>query len=107
MRKRHRAAAFALLAVTGVLALAACGSSAPKVSSSAFITKCENDKNISAAVNRIPGGAAKLSSLCHCVQGKLVSGGFGDRTTDDNSSDVRTAARSAGIACAEKVLAGG
>jgi hypothetical protein len=107
MRKRLRAAAFGLLAVTAVLALAACGSSNPTVSSSAFITKCESDKNVSAAVNKALGGSDKLATLCHCVQSKLVADGFGNRTTDDNSADVKSAARTAGITCAQQLLSGG
>ena len=106
MRKRLRAAALGLLAVTAVLALAACGSSNPTVSSSAFISKCESDKNVSAAVNKALGGD-KLPTLCHCVQSKLVAAGFGSRTTDDNSADVKSAARTAGVSCAEQLLSGG
>jgi hypothetical protein len=107
MRKRLRAAASGLLAVSAVVALAACGSSNPKVSSSDFVTKCKSDKNLSAAVSKIPGGKQKLDSLCHCVQTKLVSAGFGNRTTADQGADIKSAARDAGIACAQQVLSTG
>jgi hypothetical protein len=101
-----RAAGGLLLASTVTIALAACGSSAPKVGSSDFINKCTSNKEITAALKQIPGGTAKLSSLCHCVQNKLVAQGFGNRATDDNSTALKNAGRSAGIACAQQVLAG-
>jgi hypothetical protein len=102
-----RAAGGLLLASTVTIALAACGSSAPKVASSDFINKCTSNKEITTALKQIPGGTGKLSSLCHCVQNKLVAQGFGNRTTDDNSTALKNAGRSAGIACAQQVLAGG
>jgi hypothetical protein len=106
MRKRLRAAGGGLLAVAAVVTLAACGSSNPTVSSSAFITKCKNDPNLNSAASKT-FGSSKIDGLCHCVQNKLVAGGFGNRTTADNSADVRAAARNAGIACAQKILSGG
>jgi hypothetical protein len=107
MNRRGLRRAGRLLAVpVAVVGLAACGgSSAPKISSSAFISKCTSDKNLTAAIKQIPGASGKLGSLCHCVQNKLVAGGFGDKTTDDNSAQVRNAGRAAGLACAEQILA--
>jgi hypothetical protein len=103
-----RSAGGLLLASAVTVGLAACGgSSAPKVSSSDFINSCTSNKEITTAVNRLPGGAAKLNSLCHCVQNKLVAQGFGNRTTDDNGTDIQNAGRNAGIACAQQILAGG
>jgi hypothetical protein len=108
MDKRFRSAGGALLASAVTVGLAACGgSSAPKVSSSDFISTCTSNKQITAAVDRFPGGKAKLNSLCHCVQNKLVSRGFGNRSTDDNGTDIKNAGRDAGIACAQQVLAAG
>jgi hypothetical protein len=108
MAKRRFRSAGGLLAASAVtVGLAACGgSSAPKVSSSDFITKCTTNKEITTAVSKIPGGTAKLNSLCTCVQKRLVSRGFGNRTTDDNSTDIKNAGRDAGISCAQQVLAG-
>lgn len=91
------------MAVSAVVALAGCGSSSPKVSSSGFISKCTGNSQIRAAVK---GDAAKLNALCTCVQKKLVAGGFGNRTIDDNSNDVATASRAAGTSCALQVLTG-
>ena len=106
-RRPLRAAGSSFLAVSAVVGLAACGSSAPKISSSDFITKCTSNKEITTAIKQLPGGTSKLDSLCHCVQSRLVAKGFGDRTTDDNGTDIKNAGRDAGIACAEKILAGG
>lgn len=102
-----RSAGGVLLASAVTVGLAACGGSgAPKVSSSDFISSCTTNKEITTAVDRFPGGKAKLDSLCHCVQNKLVAGGFGNRTTDDSGTDIKNAGRNAGIACAQQVLAG-
>ena len=107
-KRRFRSAGGVLLASAVTVGLAACGgSSAPKVSSSDFITTCTTNKEITTAVSKIPGGTAKLNALCTCVQKRLVSRGFGNRTTDDNSTDIKNAGRGAGIACAQQVLAGG
>jgi hypothetical protein len=107
MGNRAFRSAGSLLAVSAtVVGLSACGGS-PKISSSDFISKCTSDKDLSGAVSKIPGGAGKLDSLCHCVQSKLVAGGFGDKTTDDSSAAVKNAGRDAGIACAQQILAGG
>jgi len=108
MRKRGvRSAGSLLLASAVTVALAACGSSAPKVSSADFVKKCSSNKEITTAVKQIPGGTAKLGALCTCVQKQLVSKGFGNRTTDDNGTDIKNAGRAAGIGCAQQVLAGG
>jgi hypothetical protein len=106
-KRRFRSSGGLLLASAVTVGLAACGSSAPKVSSSDFITKCTTNKEITTALKQIPGGTAKLDSLCHCVQNKLVSQGFGNRTTDDNSTALKNAGRNAGVACAQQVLSGG
>jgi hypothetical protein len=104
---RLRAAGGVLVAAVVTVGLAACGGSgAPKVSSSDFLNKCTSNQEITTAVEKFPGGKAKLDSLCKCVQNKLVSQGFGNRTTDDNGTDVKNAGRDAGISCAQKVLAG-
>jgi hypothetical protein len=103
VRKWRIRSAGTLALVSGAVALAGCGSSSPKVSSSAFISKCTGDSQIKAAVK---GDAAKLNSLCMCVQKKLVAGGFGNRTIDDSSTDVANASREAGSACAVQVLTG-
>jgi hypothetical protein len=106
-RRGIRSAAGLVLASAVTVGLAACGGSgAPKVSSSDFINTCKTNKGITTAVSKLPGGAAKLDSLCHCVQNKLVSQGFGDRTTADRGTDIQNAAGRAGIACAQQILTG-
>src|SRR5437763_15461632 len=108
MRKRGFRSAASLLAVPAtVIALAGCGSSAPKVSSSDFISKCTGNSQLTAALKQLPGGAGKLNSLCYCVQNQLVAKGFGNRTTDDNSTGLKNAGREAGLACAKQVLGTG
>ena len=102
---RFRSAA-SLVLVSGAVGLAACGSSAPKVSSSGFISKCTSNSQITAAVKQVGGGSSKVDALCRCVQKRLVALGFGNRTTSDNGSDIRNAGRDAGVACAVQVLSG-
>jgi hypothetical protein len=88
------------MVVAGSLALGACGSSSPKVSSPDFISKCKNEPSIKSALQ---GNAARLDSLCRCLQQKLVAGGFGNRTTNDKSHDINVASRSAAVACARQL----
>ena len=109
MRHRGLRAAGSLLAVPAVVfGLAACGgSSTPTVASSGFISKCTGNQQITQAVKQIGGGSAKVEQLCKCVQKRLVDGGFGNRTTSDQGTDIRNAGRDAGVACAQQVLAGG
>ena len=107
MSKRGFRAAGGLLAVSAAVGLAGCGSSAPKVSSSDFVSKCTGNAEITKAVKQIGGTSAKVDALCKCVQKRLVDKGFGNRTTDDQSTDIRNAGRDAGVACAMQVLTGG
>ena len=109
MKNRGLRAAGGLLAVSAtIVGLAACGgSSAPTVSSDAFVSKCTGNQQITQAVKQIGGSSAKVEQLCKCVQKRLVDGGFGNRKTDDQSTDIKNAGRDAGVACAQQVLAGG
>ena len=108
MKKRGFRAGSSLLAVSAtIVGLAACGgSSAPKVSSSDFVSKCTGNAEITKAVKQVGGSSAKVETLCKCVQKKLVDQGFGNRRTDDQSADIRNAGRNAGVACALQVLSG-
>ena len=104
MRTVSAIIAAALAAVT----LAACGSDAPKVSSSEYLTKCQDElskklKEQAAAANI---SDSQVADICKCTQDKLVARGDGDKQTDDNSL-TEELGQNIGRECAAKVLAGG
>ena len=88
------------LLVTAAFVAAGCGgSSAPKISSAEFLSKCKTDlgKSQSGTLN-----AYQVGVICTCSQKKLVDQGFGDKRTDDKS--LKDEATAAGRDCATAAL---
>lgn len=89
-----------LVSAVCVLGAVGCGgSSAPKISSSEFLSKCKTDLGKSQSGTF---SAYQVSQLCACSQKKLVDQGLGDKRSDDKS--LKDEATAAGRDCATAAL---
>ena len=96
-----------LLAVLATLALAACGSDSPKVSSSEYLDQCHSQlKDRLKDEKTVKITDAQLTDICKCTQDKLVAQGLGDKAVDDKSL-TEEKGQTIGRECSIKVLTGG
>jgi hypothetical protein len=102
MKLRFRASLMPMIA--SAVLLGACGSSSSSttVASATFVSKCAGATNSSA----FGGDSQKVNAFCTCVQQKVVAAGFGNRSVNDNSTDLRDAGRQAFPQCAQQAAGG-
>ena len=95
-----------ITAVLAAITLAACGSDAPKVSSSEYIDRCKSEVG-----DRVKEQSAvkisdqQIADICQCTQDRLVAEGLGDKSIDDEEL-TKEKGQELGRDCTIKVLTG-
>src|SRR3954452_16726235 len=95
-----------LVALLATLALAACGSDSPKVSSSEYLDRCQSElKDRLKDQPTVKITDAQLADICKCTQDKLEAQGLGDKSIDDEEL-TWDKGETVGRECSVKVLTG-